>query len=69
MKFGMNTEMRWCEMKTVLCLMCLAGVAAINNGLGRTPAMGYNTWYIPSAGIRAPAGWQLFVDGEDGDEF
>ena len=27
-------------------LLCLAGVAAINNGLGRTPAMGYNTWYI-----------------------
>lgn len=26
---------------------CMAGhaVVAIHNGLGRTPAMGYNTWY------------------------
>jgi alpha-galactosidase len=31
-------------MKSCLLVLGLAGVACLNNGVGRTPPMGYNTW-------------------------
>lgn len=28
----------------VITLFCLSGILALDNGLGKTPAMGWNTW-------------------------
>lgn len=41
--------MRTFTLCVVLVVVAAAGVEANPNGLGRTPPMGWNTWYVPRA--------------------